>query len=176
MSMPLPIENWRRVAGATSAHELCRKHTAFVKELEDSQKDRKCIGEVDGVMTETQPFYTCRGHERARVMLGPEKENVCDEWTTIPWNFFRPSTVSYWYWLCAPSENAARDFCKLAGIAESFHVEADPYAEPAIYHVWVSTLEDVVKLYKHHKSLKGWFDRQEAIELEKKNENKRQLK
>jgi hypothetical protein len=55
--------------------------------------------------------------------------------------------VSYWVWIDTATKSRAIEVCKLAGVDES-GIDEDPYAEPTRYHVWVSTPEEVVALYK----------------------------
>jgi hypothetical protein len=143
------------IACGRTVPELMAEHNAFCRKLEETQDDRFCEGEVLGVMTRTEPFHSDRYHERARVFLGPERdENFACEWTSIPWNVFKPIRVSYWVWVDKPAEAQARWALSEAGVKNG-RTEEDPYAEPKRWHVWVDTMEDVVRLWKNQKKNKS---------------------
>lgn len=141
--------------GAT-APELIKRHEALVERMKETHPDRVCRGEIDGVLVVTEPFYTDRRHERARVLIGLEQDEIACEWTTIPWNIFKEICVSYWVWIDQTSEQKAAKVLRDLGIQDG-HTEPDPYAEPARYHVWVKSLEDVVKLWRWAKQ-NGWVN------------------
>ena len=132
--------------GAKSLPELMTQREHLVAELQKTQKERVCVGMVDGVQTETRPFYTDRRHDRATVHLGPEMEQFACEWTAIPWNIFKEITVNYWVWIDVDSKTRASEILEQAKV--NGRIEPDPYAEPERFHVWVDTLEDVVKIWK----------------------------
>ena len=128
------------------APALIRKHDAFIKTLMVSHDERVCIGEIDGVLVICHPFYTDRKHERSRLFIGENKLEFGLEWTWIPWNFLKPITTKYWIWIDVETRAMAANILKKAGIEGQ--IEPDPYAEPERFHLWLDSLEDVVKVFK----------------------------
>lgn len=129
-----------------NASEYIKAHASFVSQLSETHDNRICSGEVDGILFITKPFYTCRNHERAQVFLGEDGFEFASEWTSIPWNPWKEITVRYWVWLDQTTERKAKAMLEKAQVQG--RVEADPYAEPSRYHVWVYSPEAVVALFK----------------------------
>jgi len=132
-----------------NAPELLARHRVFVKKLQDSQDERVCVGTVDGLEIKTEPYHTDRKHERSRLIVNGEFFGY--EWTFIPWNPFQEISTRYWLLVDLAAKSEAERLLSESG-ADGV-VESDPYADPERFHIWVSTLEDVAKVFKkakHH--------------------------
>lgn len=139
-----------------------RKHEAFVQELKDTQEERGMDDTILGHHFVTQPDYTDRHKEIAKVFV--DDVEIGSEWTSIPWNFMKPITTSYWVWVDCASQGEAQGYINAArklGLTDpKARVDEDPYADPLRYHIWVHDPVDVVALaivlFEHketHKSL-----------------------
>lgn len=91
------------------------------------------------------PYYT--DHRTDRTLVAIDGVEIAMEWVHHPWSFLKEVTFRHWVWVNVATRDRAQQILDLAGVTGT--VEADPYAEPERFHVWVGgDVEDVVKVWK----------------------------
>jgi hypothetical protein len=124
--------------------ESIQSHTAFVKELQETQEDRGMDDMLEGVHFTTKPFYTDRRGERCEVFC--DGVEMATEYTSIPWSPFQEIRVFYNVWVDTPTMHEAKEILRAAKVKGD--VEEDPYADPVRYHLHVKDALDVVAIWK----------------------------